>query len=71
MRKGDRIRMTHVAILRRLDGPKSKRCGVMVGESRDGKMIYVRRDGELSRMRFAREFWETDVSYPKPDTEKG
>lgn len=65
MRKGDRIRMSHAAIVQRLDGPKSKRLGIMVGESLNGKFIYVRRDGEISRSQWKREFWESDPSYPK------
>lgn len=59
MKIGSRVRMTKVAIARKLDGPKSKRCGVLVGESRDGKRIYVRRDGDITKSVWAREFWKT------------
>lgn len=68
MKYGDRVKMTQLALREKLDGPKSKRCGVVVGESRDGKNIYVRRDGDKSRLRYHRSFWECDVSYPKCET---
>ena len=60
VKKGDRVRMTRQALSQKLDGPKSKRCGIVVGESRDGKRIYVRRDGDMSRTEWHRDFWETD-----------
>lgn len=65
MKKGDRVRMTREALLNKLDGPQSKRHGVLVGLSRDGNRVWVRRDGDISRTVWSIQFWESDPSYPQ------
>lgn len=57
--------MTRIALNQKLDGPKSKRLGIMAGESRYGNFIYVRRDGDVWRSTWHRSFWELDPTNPK------
>lgn len=52
-----RVEMTKDAITQRLDGPRDKRTGVIVGESRDKRYWYVLRDGEKYRKGYHKKFW--------------
>jgi hypothetical protein len=58
--RGQRLRMTARAIEQRLGGPKKRTTGVVIGFSRDGRFLRVRRDGSKYSETYSPQWWVAD-----------
>jgi hypothetical protein len=54
------VRMTERAIEQRLAGPKNRTTGVVLGFSRDGRFLRIRRDGSKYSETYSPQWWVAD-----------
>lgn len=62
-----RVEMTYLGKREKLDGPRHRRTGTIIGETRDGSCWRIRRDGEKSVRVYHKSFWRSEGVIQRPN----